>query len=83
MKKLYNLASISRMLMCGGVFVLVLSAVLCQTGCQSTTVDDPTTRAQADPMGYSPDFNNKNSSSGLMDFDSQGFNKDMHDFLNP
>lgn len=53
-------------------------------GCASNSKpDDPTTRAMADPMQYSPPDDSDISGGGLTNFDSKGFHKDMDHVLNP
>lgn len=50
-------------------------------GCQQNHDNDPTTRALADPMNYSPNFgNNSNDPSNM---DSRSFGKELNDVLNP
>jgi hypothetical protein len=44
---------------------------------------DPTTRAMADPMGYSPAEHEDIAGGGLTDFNSDAFKKDMNHVLNP
>ena len=60
--------------------ILMLGAL----GCASNSkTDDPTTRAMADPMQYSPPDDSDISGGGLTNFDSKGFHKDMDHVFNP
>jgi hypothetical protein len=62
--------------------------MLCSLGCASNSghanpPSDPTTRAMADPMHYSPPDDSDISGGGMTNFDSKAFNKDMDHVLNP
>jgi hypothetical protein len=63
----------------------LLSLAACQSDSQENTESDPTTRALADPMGYSPNFDNDSVTGGKTgtDADSQGLKKDLNNVLNP
>ncbi len=62
--------------------------ILVMAGCSSqapVTNDDPTTRAEADPMGFGPDFQDQtvSGSGGMNSFDSKAFKRDLDHVLNP
>ena len=72
----------------GGAAVMTLAAVLAGSGCASNSsgasgFDDPTTRAMADPMNYSPPDDADISGGGIADFNSKAFHKDMDHVVNP
>jgi hypothetical protein len=64
--------------------VFIFEAAGCQSSESATFSDDPTTRALADPMAYSPDMDQPNiSGGGLTNFDSKAFKKDVDDVFSP
>ena len=77
------------------LIVCVLSCLLpfavchlggCQSGPPSTQPTTPSERQDAalnDPMGYKPQFGHPIGDSDMTSFDKDGFNRDMHDVLNP
>jgi len=74
--------------LCGAGVAAVATLMLCAFGCASNSSDanssnDPTTRAMADPMGYTPPDDADISGGGISDFNSKDFNKDMNHVLNP
>jgi hypothetical protein len=78
----------NRVWMRGLIVVGVGVAALVIAGCASsespTFSDDPTTRAMADPMAYSPNMDNPDiTGGGLTNFDSKAFKKDVDDVFNP
>jgi hypothetical protein len=55
-------------------------------GCADTKTQSTSERQDAamrDPFGYSPSIPEKSSSSGIGEFDKQGFKHDMDRVLNP
>ena len=61
----------------------LMLAAACSTDSRSDQ-DDPTTRAMADPMNYSPSDQDEDiSGGGLMEFHKDAFKKDMDRVLNP
>ncbi|HSV13673.1 MAG TPA: hypothetical protein VLI90_05400 [Tepidisphaeraceae bacterium] len=51
---------------------------------QPTSMEDRQNAAMNDPMNYKPQFGNGDISGGdINHFDRDGFNKDLHDVLNP
>jgi hypothetical protein len=69
----------------GGAILLTMGILMLGAlGCASnSTPDDPTTRAMANPMQYSPPDDSDISGGGLTNFDSKAFHKDMDHVLNP
>ncbi len=67
----------------GAVGLLALAA--CGADSQDSSQSDPTTRALADPMGYSPDFDNTGvtDGKGIGDSDPDGLKRDVNHVLNP
>jgi hypothetical protein len=58
----------------------------CQSGSPSTQPSTPSARQDAamnDPMGYKPQFGHPIGGSDMTSFDKDGFNRDMHDVMNP
>ena len=66
----------------GAIGLCFLAA--CSADSQSAE-SDPTTRALADPMGYSPDFDNASvtDGKGISDVDSPGLKRDVNHVVNP
>jgi len=64
-------------------------SIICCTlilGCADTKTQSSSDRQDAamrDPFGYSPNIPEKSSSSGIGEFDKQGFKHDMDRVLNP
>jgi hypothetical protein len=67
------------------VFVVLLGLLAVSVqGCQDNSPSDPTTRALADPMNYSPHFQNPDVSGVRRpEFGSNSSNQDMDHVLNP
>jgi hypothetical protein len=69
------------------VATIGLSGFLILSACSDTDSyqqDDPTTRALADPMGYSNNWNNSSvTGGGTASFDPKAFKKDVNDVANP
>jgi len=63
--------------------MLMLGAFGCTTDSGTRNADDPTTRAMADPMQYSPPDDTDISGGGITNFDSKAFHKDMDHVVNP
>jgi hypothetical protein len=77
-----------RWICCGAILPLVAAAMVAGGGCASATTQpdyaDPTTQALDNPMNYKPNFDNSgNPNSGIGDFDSKGFNRDVDHVVNP
>jgi hypothetical protein len=71
-----------------GAAVMAIALILGASGCASNSgdgswADDPTTRAMADPMNYSPPDDSDISGGGIADFNSKAFHKDMDHVVNP
>jgi hypothetical protein len=63
--------------------MLMLGAFGCAADSGNGHPDDPTTRAMADPMQYSPPDDSDISGGGIADFNSKAFHKDMDHVVNP
>lgn len=74
--------------------VISVTVTLLTMACQPQGKPEPATRpssladrsqkALKDPFGYSPEFEKSDvSGGGMMEFDQDGFNRDMDNVLNP
>jgi hypothetical protein len=67
--------------------VIGLGGFLILSACSDTDSfqqNDPTTRALADPMGYSNSWDNTSvTGGGTAQFDPKAFKKDVNDVVNP
>ena len=71
----------------GAACMVIGAAALVLSGCsmddRAGSYDDPTTRAMADPMGYSPEKDPSITGGGISDFNSNDFKRDLDHVLNP
>jgi len=73
-----------RMILLAACSAGLLTLAACDMDYDKSDDADPTTRALADPMSYSPNFDNDTvTGGGTSNFDSKAFNKDVNHVLNP